>query len=441
MGRGSSMTGEQEPVGRIMAATHPYFAHPAGTTMLLFITAVSVVLVVSFLCSIFESVLLSLSRPQIEVLAQREKRAGRLMSRFKENMDVPIAAILILNTAAHTIGAAVAGASYENVFEAGTLWLFSIIFTIAVLFFTEIIPKTLGVTYATALATPVAYGIRVLTIVLRPLVVLSEKISKSIRGDIVVPVTSSEEIRLLAQLGRSKGAVSVDTAEMIVGATQLKYLDAHDIMLPRDGVNFLSGEMTRDEVMEFIRETGHSRFPFSPTRDLKDVTGVVLAKDLLYWLLQNDDVEVDWAYLIKESLIVPPSVPLLKLLRTFKDSRRHLAIIINEYGTVEGIATLEDVIEEIVGDIFDESDLAMREIHELSDGSFVVRAGVDLRKLSAKLGVAWDPSIEATTIGGFVTEELERIPVVNDAVSFEGYRIEILRADERRPKLIRVSKE
>ena len=355
--------------------------------MLIFITAVSVVLVVSFLCSIFESVLLSLSRPQIEVLTQREKRAGRLMSRFKENMDVPIAAILILNTAAHTVGAAVAGASYENVFDAGTLWLFSIVFTIAVLFFTEIIPKTLGVTYATVLATPVAYGIRVLTIVLRPLVVLSEKISRSLRRDVDVPVTSSEEIRLLAQLGRSKGAVGVDTAGMIVGATQLKYLDAHDIMLPREGVHFLSGEMTRDEAMDFVRKTGHSRFPFTPTRNLKDVAGVVLAKDLFYWLLQNDKDDIAWDDLIKESLIVPPSVPLLKLLRTFKDSRRHLAIIIDEYGTVEGIATLEDVIEEIIGDIFDESDAPMREFHELADGSFVVRASVDLRKLSAKLGV------------------------------------------------------
>ncbi|MDH3545966.1 MAG: CNNM domain-containing protein, partial [Gammaproteobacteria bacterium] len=277
--------------------------------MLLFITAVSVVLVVSFLCSIFESVLLSLTRPQIEVLMQREKRAGQLLSRFKENMDVPIAAILILNTAAHTIGAAVAGASYEDVFDAGTLWLFSIIFTIAVLFFTEIIPKTLGVTYAPTLASPVAHGIRWLTTVLRPLVALSEKVSRPLRRDVDLPVTTAEEIRLLAMLGRSKGAVGVDTAGMIVGAAQLKYMHAHDVMLPREEVRFLSGEMNRSEAMEFIRQTGHSRFPFSPTRDLKDVSGVVLAKDLLYWLLLHDDDEIDWHSLTKEALIVPPSAP------------------------------------------------------------------------------------------------------------------------------------
>ena len=110
---------------------------------------------------------------------------------------VPIAAILILNTAAHTIGAAVAGASYSSVFDASTLWIFSIIFTLAVLLLTEIIPKTLGVSYATVIAAPVAHGIQLLTVVLRPLVVVSEAISRSLRRDAVIPVTSPEEIRLL----------------------------------------------------------------------------------------------------------------------------------------------------------------------------------------------------------------------------------------------------
>jgi putative hemolysin len=409
--------------------------------MLLFVSAVSVVLIVSFLCSIFESVLLSVTRPQIEIMVQQEKRAGRLLSRFKENMDVPIAAILILNTAAHTIGAAVAGASYETVFDAGTLWLFSIVFTLAVLFFTEIIPKTLGVTYATKLATPVAHGIRWLTMFLRPLVVLSEKISRSLRGDIEMPVTTPEEIRLLALLGRSKGAVGVDTAGMIVGAAQLRYMHAHDVMLPREDVRFLSADMTRDEATDVLRQTGHSRFPFTTTRNLKDVSGVVLAKDLLYWMLQNDEETIDWESLTKEALVVPPSVPLIQLLRTFQHNRRHLAIVVDEYGTVEGIATLEDVLEEIVGEIYDESDMSMREIHELADGSLIVRARVDLRKLSAKLKLAWDPEIEASTVGGLVTEELQRIPVAGDEIGWKGYRVEVLRADERRAKLLRIRRE
>ena len=409
--------------------------------MLIFITAVTVVLVVSFLCSIFESVLLSLTRPQIEVIGRQRKRAGRLLAKFKDNMDVPIAAILILNTAAHTIGAAVAGASYENVFDASTLWLFSILFTIAVLLATEIIPKTLGVTYARNLAAPVAYGIRWLTVILRPMVVLSEKISRSIRGDVEVPVTSAEEIRLLASLGRSKGAVGHLTAGMVVGATQLRYMHAHDVLLPRDDVKFLSADMGRDEAMALAQETGHSRFPFSPTRELEDVTGVILAKDMLYWLLSHDEAAIDWDVLTKEPVIVPRSAPLVQLLRTFQESRRHLAIVVDEYGGVDGIVTLEDVLEEIVGDIFDETDLATAEFYETADGDLVVRAHVDLRKLCAKLHVSWDPETEPATIGGLVTETLERIPVVGDAIEWNGYQVEVLRADRRHAKLLRIRKQ
>lgn len=409
--------------------------------MLIFIIAVAVVLVVSFVCSIFESVLLSLTRPQIELLVQQKKRAGRLLARYKDNMDVPIAGILILNTAAHTIGAAVAGASYQNVFDVGTLWLFSIIFTFAVLLFTEIIPKTLGVTYATRLAVPVAHGIRGLTTLLRPLVILSEKVSRSLRADVDLPVTTAEEIRLLAMLGRSKGAVGVVTARMIVGATQLRYMQAHDVMLPREEVHFLSGQMKRDESKEYVRKTRHSRFPYSPTRDLKDVSGIVLVKDLLTWMLHNDADEIDWQAVTSETLIVPPNVPLMQLLRTFQDERRHLAVIIDEYGTVEGIVTLEDVLEEIVGDIFDESDLPTREFQELEDGSLIATARVDLRKLSTRLAIVWDPKIEASTVGGLVTEKLERIPRVGDTISWRGYRIEVLRAEKRRATLLRIRKE
>ena len=409
--------------------------------MLIFLTAVGVVLVVSFLCSIFESVLLSLTRPQIEVLGREHARAASLLAGFKENMDVPIAAILILNTAAHTIGAAVAGASYSNVFDASTLWVFSIVFTIAVLLLTEIIPKTLGVSYATLIAAPVAHGIHLLTVVLRPLVAVSEAISRSLRSDTAIPVTSPEEIRLLAWLGHLRGAVGPLTAGMIVGATQLRHLHADDIMLPREHVHFLSAGMTRDEATACVRESGHSRFPFSPSGDFDDVSGVILAKDLLYWLLQNDASEIDWDALRQDTLVVPNSVALPQLLKTFQETQRHLAIVVDEYGSVEGIVSLEDVLEEIVGEIRDESDSPIEEFQDRTDGTLIVRGNVDMRKLCARLGMSWDPELEVSTISGLVTETLERIPVAGDTIDWNGYRIEVLRADRRRAKLLSIREQ
>jgi CBS domain containing-hemolysin-like protein len=409
--------------------------------MLIFLSAVGVVLVVSFLCSIFESVLLSLTRPQIEVLGREHRRAARLLAGFKENMDVPIAAILILNTAAHTIGAAVAGASYSSVFDASTLWVFSIIFTLAVLLLTEIIPKTLGVSYATVIAAPVAHGIKLLTVLLRPLVVVSEAISRSLRRGAIVPVTSPEEIRLLAWLGQLRGAVGPLTAGMVVGATQLRHLHADDVMLPRENVRFLSAGMSRDEAVAYVRKSGHSRFPFTPSGDFDDVSGVVLAKDLLYWLLQNDAAEIDWDALQKELLVVPDSVLLPQLLGTYQEAQRHLAIVVDEYGSAKGIVTLEDVLEEIVGEISDESDVPVREFLERPDGTLIVRGNVDMRKLCNRLGLAWDTKLEVSTISGLVTETLERIPVAGDTVEWNDFRVKVLKADRRRARLLSIRRQ
>ncbi|MEM1175527.1 MAG: hemolysin family protein [Pseudomonadota bacterium] len=400
--------------------------------MLLFLTAVGVVLVVSFLCSIFESVLLSVTRPQVEKLVRDGRRSGELLTRFKEKIDVPIAAILILNTAAHTVGASVAGASYTNVFDAGTLWIFTIVFTIAVLLLTEIIPKTLGVSYAPALATPVAHGIRWLTILLHPLVVVSERISRLLRASHETPVTSPEEIRLLASLGRNEGVVGKRTAGMIVGATHLGELRASDVMLPREDVRFLSETMSRDEALAVVRETGHSRFPYSPSGEIDDVTGVILAKELLYGQLGNASEGIPWASLRKDVLTVPETLTLPRLLRTFQESHRHLAIVVDEYGTIKGIVTLEDVLEEIVGDIYDESDRPSKDIVERKDGTLYVDATVDLRKLSAALDIAWQPEDEVTTVGGLISEKLERIPVVGDSVAWNGYWVTVIRADRQR---------
>ncbi len=289
-------------------------------------------------------------------------------------------------------------------------------------------------------ATGVANGIHFLTIILKPLVILSERISRSLRRDVEVPVTSPEEIKLLAFLGQSEGAVGSRTAGMIVGATQLQQLQAHDVMLPREEMHFLSGAMTRNEAIALARETGHSRFPFSPTDDLEDVTGVIFVKELQFWLLANDDETIDWEHLRHEALVVPESLPLLRLLRSFQDSHRHLAIVVDEYGDVKGLATLEDVLEEIVGDIRDESDRPTRDIVENADGSLSARGTVDLRLLSKKLHIPWEPEDEVTTISGLVTETLERIPLAGDTIEWQGYEIRVVRADRKRANVLRITR-
>lgn len=406
--------------------------------MQVFIVAVTAALVVSFICSIFESVLLSLSHAQVEVLAQKGKPSGRILKAFKERIDIPISAILITNTAAHTIGTAVAGASYANVFSQGSLWVFTIVFTVVVLLFTEIVPKTLGVAHAQRLAKPVAYGISALALLLRPLVIASEALSRSLRSDKVGAVTSLEEIRLLATIGHSEGVVGKHTAEMIVGASELRKLAASNVMVPRQEVVYLSQDSSPTQVLKTISDSGFSRFPYSSTGDLDDVVGVVFAKEVLTQLVDSKQTDIKWQTLVHEAIVVPETVALDSLLRTFRERRRHMALIVDEYGDFQGIVTLEDVVEEIVGDIFDESDLPREDLWQRPDGTIRAFGTAELHRICRLLEVDIPDDIEVATVGGLVSELLGRIPQQGDTIDWQGNRLTVLSAGRRGVDLVSV---
>jgi CBS domain containing-hemolysin-like protein len=405
--------------------------------MFVLITSVTVALVVSFLCSIFESVLLSIRPAQVEALVNAGRRSGRLLKDFKKRIDVPIAAILIVNTIAHTVGATVAGASYVDVYSEQSLWVFSAVFTVAVLLFTEIIPKTLGVTFANVLARPVAHAIHWLTVVLGPLVTLAGKVSRAIRGSKDIQATSVEEIRLLTAIGRQEGVVGARTAGIIVRATRLHQLRAADVVVPRQQVVALNKEQSPDDVRRTIRQSGHSRFPFTPTGKLDDASGIVLAKELLLSLQDDPDV-VDWPSLIREPLIIPETKPLNSLLQAFRAAQRHMAIVVDEYGGTEGIVTLEDVLEELVGEIVDESDRPIEDLWPQKDGAVHALSTIELLKLNEHLGIPWSPDVDVHTLGGLLSSQLERVPRKGDAITWNGYSVKVLSATETRAEVVRL---
>ncbi len=407
--------------------------------MIIFVAAVTTALVVSFLCSIFESVLLSISPTCVEALANDGKRSGSLLRDFKANIDVPIAAILIANTIAHTIGATVAGASYAEVFSEQSLWIFTVVFTLAVLLFTEIIPKTLGVTFAARLATPVAHAIRYLTLALNPLVVVASKLSKALRGKREATVTSIEEIRLLTAIGRNEGVVGAKTARIIDSATRLHQLDAAHILLPRSRVVTLSAELGRDEVLEIVRQSGHSRFPYTATGQADDISGVVLAKELLF-AAQDNPGSIAWKDIVRETLFVPETIRLDALLQLFRNVRKHIAVVVDEYGGTQGIVTLEDVLEELVGEIVDESDRPIEEISLQPDGSYQVIATVEMRSIVSALSIRGDIDEDVITLTGMLADVLERVPEAGDVVELHGYRFEVVTALDTRADVVRVDR-
>lgn len=411
---------------------------PVGA-LVAFLVAVFGALTISFLCSIFESVLLSVSRGHVERLAKSGTKAGQVLKKWKmTDIEVPIATILILNTIAHTVGATVAGSSYGAVFGEGSLWIFSALFTLAVLLLTEIIPKTLGVTFANRLASPVTQAVRAISFPLKPILIITTWLSRKLSGDHKKPVTSIEEIRLLAALGHREGDVAGRFAQLIEGVASLRELTVHDVMVPRVSITFLSGTKTLDENLELVRESGHSRFPFTPTGDLDDVDRVVLAKELLF--LDHDmpeDEEIDWDSLKQPLMVVPEGKSLDEALRLFQEQRKHLAMVVDEYGGTQGVVTLEDVLEEIVGEIVDETDRVETLIIKRKDGSYLCRAHAETRKLFKVLDV--EHKVDFVTVGGLVADVLGHVPKVDDEAVWNDIRFKVVKASSRRAERVLVS--
>lgn len=401
--------------------------------MLLLVITVLWSLVVSFFCSVSEAVVLSVTHAQVEGLGRT--RGAEILRGFKREIDLPIAAIVSFHTVAHTVGASVCGAMYVNVYGERTLWVFSLVFTIAVLIFSEIIPKTLGVTYAASLAVPVAYSVRLLVIVLKPLLWLTSLFARLLRGDHANPVTSVEEIKLLVALGRTEGALAGRVADMIEGATALRELTAYDVMVPRARVIYLSGERDLEQNLQVVRESGHSRFPFTSDGNPDRFEGMVLVKDLMFRLRETPE-DPDWKALATPLLVIPASAQLERVLRTFQEQRRHLALVVDEYGGTQGIITLEDVLEEIVGEIEDETDRVDQSIIKRADGKLVCRGMAETRKLFEILGIEEDS--EMVTAAGFVAHLVGRVPRVGDSVEWHGWRFTVTRATARRAERLEV---
>jgi CBS domain containing-hemolysin-like protein len=282
---------------------------------------------------------------------------------------------------------------------------------------------------------PVALGVNALILVLMPLLYVTRKFSGLLRSGQRRPVTSVEEIRLLAALGRTEGALAARTADLIEGAASLKELTAYDVMVPRNGVGFLSGSRDLDRNLALIKRTGHSRFPYTPDGNLDHVSGIILTKDLLFQLRERPD-QPDYESLRGPLIVVPSSAPLERLLRTFQQERRHLAIVVDEYGGTQGIVTLEDVLEEIVGEIEDESDRVNPFITRRPDGTVVCRGWAETRKVFELIGV--DEEAEMVSIGGFVADLIGRVPAVGDHIEWHEHEFTVVQASPRRAERVEV---
>ncbi|MCK5943979.1 MAG: HlyC/CorC family transporter [Planctomycetes bacterium] len=404
--------------------------------MLLLVLAVSLSLLFSFVCSISEATLLSVGQARVEALAQTGTRLGRLLQRFRLEPDRPIAAILIVNTISNSGGAALATAQFSKEFPGVSEAWFAAFFVVTVLAVTEIVPKTMGVVHSDKLAIPVTGVVQTMIVAVWPLLFATRWLARMFARVDAGPSASLDEIRVLATAGMSQGAFGRITGELIQNATKLRDLTAKDVMVSRDRVTYLSGNQPTEANLKRVHRTGHSRFPYTPTGELDDVKGVVLTKELLFSLRERD--EPDWESLLVELLIVPESATLNHVLRRFQLSKRHMAIVVDEYGSTQGIVTLEDVLEEIVGEIEDEFDIDQQEILERPDGALLCRGVTEIAEVFRRLQIE-GVETESKTLSGFLAERLATVPVAGAHIDVAGFRFEVVKANNRRAERVRVA--
>ena len=312
-------------------------------------------LFVSFICSIMEAVLLSTPQSFLIVKQEEGHHWAKSFIELKINIDKPLSAILSLNTVAHTIGAAGVGAQAVKVFGEASFGIVSAILTVLILVITEIIPKTIGAKYWRNLSMTSYYIIKVMIFLTYPLVIMSAYITRIISNNKEEQSTSREEIAALASIGADEGLFSDKENKIIQNILKLKYIKATEIMTPRVVVAVADENLQLQEFLSNKDYINYSRIPIFSGDD-EDITGYVLRQQVFENLAEENNGQV-LKDIKREIMVFPDTTVLFLLWEKLLDKKEHIALIVDEYGGLEGIVTMEDVIETLLGfEIVDEKD-------------------------------------------------------------------------------------
>ncbi|MGV2827631.1 hemolysin family protein [Myxosarcina sp. GI1(2024)] len=322
--------------------------------MLALIIAVVVVVIGSAICSGSETAILSVSLIRAKQLAQSKKPATLALLKIRSKINRPIATVVILNNIFNIVGSIVVGSLATRVLGDALLGVFSGALTFLVIVFGEIVPKTLSQRYAESISVAIAIPIRLLTVLFTPLVWLVERVTAPFTQTNKIPTTNEAEIKFLANIGYQEGVIEDDEAEMIQRVFQLNDLTAADVMSPRIIVTYLKGDWTLAECQQEIIQSQHTRILV--IEDSIDRTIGLVLKDRLLTAIVTGDSERKIADLARPIHFVPETIRADKLLKVFQQTREHLAVVLDEYGGVAGVVTLEDVLEVLTGEIVDETD-------------------------------------------------------------------------------------
>ena len=417
--------------------------------------AILVLLVLSAFFSGSETALTAASRGKLRSAADKGNKGADRALGITEDNERLIGSVLLGNNVVNILATSLATAVLTKLFGQNGVAAATLIMTLLVLIFAEVLPKTFAITYPEAVAARVAGPISIIVFIFSPIV---SAVRYLVRGVLFVfgvrtdpdsnILAVREEIAGALQLGHSEGIVHKEDRDRILGALDLNERMVEEIMLHRSGIEMIDADAPPHEILDQILQSPYTRLPLY-RGEQENIVGMVHAKDLLramHKLLAGvkDPAEglsaFDVMKVAMPAYFVPETTTLDDQMRAFLKRKTHFALVVDEYGGLQGLITLEDILEEIVGEIADEFDDHEEERIEVTDdGAYIVDGGMTIRDLNRAHD--WNlPDEEANTVAGLVIHEAQMIPVEGQVFSFHGFRFEVLTKEENRLATLKISK-
>ncbi|MDE5769050.1 MAG: hemolysin family protein [Oscillospiraceae bacterium] len=398
-----------------------------------------VCIVLSMYFSATETAFNSISRVRLKNKAEDGNKKAKLVLKLSEHYDEMLSAILIGNNVVNIACSSIATLLFVRLLHDNDLGatVSTVVMTVILLIFGEISPKTIAKESPEQIAMFSAPFLNFLIRILKPFTFVFKQwqnlLSKIFKSSEESGITEQELLTIVDEAEQG-GGIDKDESELIRSAIEFNELEVRDIFTPRIDIEALPGDSSKEEVARMFSESGYSRLPVYE-KSLDNITGILYYKDFYHTAFQS---RTEIFEIVKPVLFVPKSKKISDLRKELQEQQQHIAVVMDEFGCTAGLVTLEDILEELVGEIWDEHDEIVREIQKVDENVFVVSGKANIEKVFEFLEIASD--FEAMTIGGWVMEVLEKIPSQDDVFESEGLRVRVMKMSGKRIEQVEITR-
>ncbi len=383
-----------------------------------------------------ETAFFSLSDIKLKKIISLKKKNAKLVAKLKSDPQRLLITILIGNNLVNIAAASLATVIVTDLFGSSVVGITTGIMTLIILVFGEITPKSLSIKYNQSICLFLSRPVFLIENILLPITWLFEKVYP--KGGLRVPAITEEELRIMTSVGVEEGTVEKKEAEIIKKVFQLNDITAGDVMTPRSKVYALKEDRKLKGVKGKIINSPFSRIPIYK-KSIDQISGILYKNDALIHLAKNKSDSVRLKKIARKAIFVPESMFVDELMREFQVKHVHMAIAVNEYGEITGIATLEDVIEELVGEIIDETDISKEFIKRINKKTILVHGNTEIKHINDFFNISLDQGY--LTISGLIEDKLNRIPESGEKLNIGDLSLEVKTADRKKIKQVKIVKQ